>query len=50
MRLLALLYAVPSLVFKITAIALMWNFPIGAAEHKRIRDLLQQREAAAHPQ
>ncbi len=49
-RLLALLYAVPSLVFKITAIALMWNFPIGAAEHKRIRDLLQQREAAAHPQ
>ncbi len=49
-RLLALLYAAPSLVFKLTAITLMWNFPIDAVEHKRIRDLLQQREAAAHPQ
>ncbi|MEO1078843.1 MAG: MFS transporter [Pseudomonadota bacterium] len=49
-RLLALLYAAPSLVFKISAIALMWNFPIDAAEHRRIREMLRQREAGDHPQ
>lgn len=39
-RLLAVLYAVPSLIFKIAAIAMMWRFPIDEVEHKRIRAAL----------
>jgi Na+/melibiose symporter-like transporter len=46
-RLLAILYAAPSLLFKLTAIALMWHFPIDEAEHGRIRKLLAQRERPA---
>ena len=41
-RLLAILYAVPSLVFKGLAIALLWRFPIDEAEHERIRRALAQ--------
>ncbi|MFK7830362.1 MAG: MFS transporter [Congregibacter sp.] len=39
-RLLAILYAGPSLVCKILAIGLMWRFPIDEAEHQRIREEL----------
>jgi Na+/melibiose symporter-like transporter len=42
-RMLAVLYAAPSLVFKAAAIALMWNFPIDEAEHERIRSALAAR-------
>jgi Na+/melibiose symporter-like transporter len=42
-RLLALLYAAPSLLFKLVAVALMWNFPIDEAEHIRIRAALDAR-------
>ncbi|MEO0438293.1 MAG: MFS transporter [Pseudomonadota bacterium] len=45
-RVLAVLYAVPSLVFKGIAIALMWNFPLDEAEHARIRQLLAEREGS----
>jgi len=44
-RMLALLYAAPSLLFKGTALFLMWRFPIDEAEHDRIRSLLAQRES-----
>lgn len=46
-RMLAVLYAAPSLAFKAVAIALMWHFPIDEAEHRRIRSALAQREATA---
>lgn len=36
-HLLALLYAGPSLIFKLSAIAMMWHFPIDEKEHQRIR-------------
>jgi Na+/melibiose symporter-like transporter len=39
-RTLALLYALPSLLFKVTAIAMMWRFPIDETEHRRIRAAL----------
>lgn len=42
-RLLAVLYAGPSLLFKIAAIAMMWNFPIDEIEHQRIRAALDAR-------
>ena len=42
-RMLALLYAAPSLLFKGAALALMWNFPIGAAAHREIRAELARR-------
>lgn len=42
-RMLALLYAAPSLLFKGIAIALMWNFPIDETEHQRIRATLAAR-------
>jgi len=48
-RLLAVLYAAPSLLFKLTAIVLMWRFPIDEAEHGRIRALLAQRERWPDP-
>jgi Na+/melibiose symporter-like transporter len=43
---LAVLYAAPSLLFKVSAVALMWRFPIDEAEHNRIRSLLAQRGEA----
>lgn len=43
-RLLAVLYALPSLLFKLMAIAMMWRFPIDEAEHRRIRRELEERE------
>lgn len=42
-RLLAMLYAGPSLLFKVAAIAMMWNFPIDETEHQRIRAALDAR-------
>ncbi|WOJ97193.1 MFS transporter [Congregibacter brevis] len=42
-RLLAVLYAGPSLVFKIAAIVMMWRFPIDETEHQRIRAALDAR-------
>ena len=45
-RLLAVLYAAPSLLFKAVAIALMWHFPIDEAEHDRIRAELARREGS----
>ncbi|MEM9396179.1 MAG: MFS transporter [Pseudomonadota bacterium] len=45
-RILAILYAAPSLLFKGIAIALMWNFPLDEAEHARLRQLLAERENA----
>ncbi|WP_439107456.1 MFS transporter [Congregibacter sp.] len=42
-RLLAVLYAGPSLIFKIAAVAMMWRFPIDETEHKRIRAALDAR-------
>jgi len=43
-RMLAVLYAAPSIVFKLAALALMWRFPIDEAEHERLRDALARRE------
>lgn len=40
-RVLAIVYAAPSLVFKLLAIFMMWNFPIDEAEHQRIRQALR---------
>ncbi|MEM8940746.1 MAG: MFS transporter [Pseudomonadota bacterium] len=40
-RVLALLYAAPALLFKTIAIALMWNFPLDSSEHARIRKALE---------
>ncbi|MEM1402513.1 MAG: MFS transporter [Pseudomonadota bacterium] len=45
-RFLAVLYAAPSIVFKCTALALMWHFPIDEVEHTRIRKQLAEQEAA----
>ena len=42
-RLLAVLYAAPSLLFKTAAIVMMWQFPIDEAEHRRIRAALDAR-------
>ncbi|WP_439102828.1 MFS transporter [Congregibacter sp.] len=42
-RLLAVLYAVPSIIFKLTSVAMMWRFPIDEAEHRRIRAALDAR-------
>jgi Na+/melibiose symporter-like transporter len=39
-RTLAILYGAPSILFKLTAVALMRNFPIDEAEHRRIREAL----------
>jgi len=40
LRTLAILYGAPCIVFKLAAVALMWRFPIGEAEHRRIRSAL----------
>lgn len=40
LRLLAILYAAPSLICKGVAIALLWHFPIDEAQHERIRSAL----------
>lgn len=42
-RVLAVLYGGPSLLFKLVALALMWHFPIDEAEHGRIREVLARR-------
>jgi GPH family glycoside/pentoside/hexuronide:cation symporter len=42
-RLLAVLYGAPSLLFKGAALLLMWRFPIDEAEHSRIRRELAAR-------
>ncbi|GAB5413904.1 MAG: MFS transporter [Congregibacter sp.] len=42
-HLLALLYAGPSLFFKLCAILMMWRFPIDEKEHQRIREALAAR-------
>jgi GPH family glycoside/pentoside/hexuronide:cation symporter len=42
-RLLAVLYGAPSLLFKGAALLLMWRFPIDEAEHARIRRELAAR-------
>jgi Na+/melibiose symporter-like transporter len=39
-RTLAILYGAPSILFKLAAVALMFNFPIDEAEHRRIREAL----------
>jgi GPH family glycoside/pentoside/hexuronide:cation symporter len=39
-RMLAILYGAPSILFKLAAVWLMRNFPIDEAEHRRIRDAL----------
>lgn len=39
-RALAILYCAPSILFKLAAVALMRNFPIDEAEHRRIREAL----------
>ncbi len=36
----AILYGGPSILLKLAAMALMWHFPIGEAEHNRIREAL----------
>lgn len=42
-RLLAVIYGAPSLLFKFTALGLMWHFPIDENEHRRIRQALAER-------
>jgi Na+/melibiose symporter-like transporter len=42
-RLLAILYAAPSLLFKGAALVMMWRFPIDEREHQRIRAELSAR-------
>lgn len=42
-RLLAILYAAPSILFKGAAVAMMWRFPIDEVEHERIRAALNAR-------
>lgn len=42
-RLLAVLYAGPSIVFKLSSVAMMWRFPIDETEHQRIRAALDAR-------
>ena len=42
-RLLAVLYGGPSLLFKGMALAMMWHFPIDEQEHERIRGELARR-------
>lgn len=43
-RLLAVLYGAPSLLFKGIALAMMWHFPIDESEHARIRGELARRD------
>ena len=43
---LVLLYAVVPVLLKLLAVALVWRFPIDAAEQRRIRILLEQRRVA----
>ena len=45
-RTLAILYGVPSILFKLAAVALMFNFPIDEQEHQRIRSVLSAQTAA----
>ena len=45
-RALAILYGVPSILFKLAAVALMFNFPIDEQEHQRIRNALSAKTAA----
>lgn len=44
-RTLAILYAAPSIVLKLVAAAMMRNFPIDEAEHRRLREALAERDA-----
>lgn len=44
-RTLAILYAAPSIVLKLLAAAMMRNFPIDEAEHRRLRQALAERDA-----
>ena len=46
-RALAILYGGPSILFKLAAVAMMHNFPIDEAEHRRMRDSLAAAERAA---
>lgn len=41
-RILAMMYAAPSILFKLIAVALMWNYPIDEQEHAAIRTQLAQ--------
>ena len=43
-RALAILYGAPSILFKLAAVAMMHNFPIDEAEHRRLRDALAATE------
>lgn len=43
-RMLAIIYGAPSIAFKLAAVALMVRFPIGEAEHRRLRDALAARQ------
>lgn len=45
-RTLAVMYAAPSIVFKLIAVTLMWNYPIDENEHASIRVRLQEMQAA----
>ncbi len=44
-RMLAILYAAPSIALKLLAAAMMRNFPIDEAEHRRLREALAARDA-----
>jgi glycoside/pentoside/hexuronide:cation symporter, GPH family len=46
-RALAILYGGPSILFKLAAVAIMYNFPIDEAEHQRMRDSLAAAEQPA---
>ena len=46
-RALALLYGAPSILFRLAAVAMMYNFPIDETEHRRIRDALSVSGATA---
>lgn len=43
---LAVLYAWLPVAFKVAAIALMWNFPLGDADHARLRQRIERRRFA----
>jgi Na+/melibiose symporter-like transporter len=45
-RVLAVLYAAPSIALKLVAAAMMRDFPIDEAEHRRLRDALAARDAS----
>ncbi|MFN2286768.1 MAG: MFS transporter [Chromatocurvus sp.] len=47
-RMLAILYAAPSIALKLLAATMMRHFPIDEAEHRRLREALAERDAASH--